>query len=127
AAFSWLRAGWRDFVDRPGLSLVYGAFVFVVSLLIIGGLFRFGYDYILFPALSGFLVVGPLIATGLYEKSRRLAEGTPVTLASMMLVKVRSGGQILFVGVLLCMLMLLWTRAAVFLYAIFFGMLPFPG
>jgi uncharacterized membrane protein len=127
AAFSWLAAGWKDFTTRPGLSLAYGALVFVISVLTVGGLFRFGYDYVLFPALSGFLVVGPLIATGLYEKSRRLVQGLPLTLPSMMFVKARSGGQILFVGVLLCLLMLLWMRAAVLLYALFFGLLPFPG
>ena len=38
-----------------------------------------------------------------------------------------SGGQILFTGVLLCLLMLLWMRAAVIIYALFFGLLPFPG
>lgn len=127
AAFSWLKAGWRNFAARPGLSLAYGVLVFAISILIVGGLFRFGYDYILFPALSGFLVVGPLIAAGLYEKSWRLAEGLPVTLSSMMFVTARSGGQILFVGVLLSMLVVLWMRAAVLLYAIFFGLLPFPG
>lgn len=127
AAFSWLKAGWRDFSTRPGLSLAYGVLVLAISILIVGGLFRFGYDYILFPALSGFLVVGPLIAAGLYEKSRRLAEGLPVTLAGMMFVTARSGGQILFVGVLLSMLAVLWMRAAVLLYAIFFGLQPFPG
>jgi uncharacterized membrane protein len=127
AAFSWLAAGWKDFTTRPGLSLAYGALVFVISVLTVGGLFRFGYDYVLFPALSGFLVVGPLIATGLYEKSRRLVQGLPLTLSGMMFVKARSGGQILFVGVLLCLLMLLWMRAAVLLYALFFGLLPFPG
>ncbi|HEX6001327.1 MAG TPA: DUF2189 domain-containing protein [Hyphomicrobiaceae bacterium] len=127
AAFSWLRAGWRDFATRPGLSLVYGVLVYAISLLIVGGLVRFGHDYILFPALSGFLVVGPLIATGLYEKSRRLANGLPVGLADMISVKAASNGQILFVGILLCGVLLAWMRAAVLLYAIFFGLLPFPG
>lgn len=90
------------------------------------GLVNLGYDYILFPALSGFLVVAPLAATGLYEKSRRLAAGDEVTLAGMLFVRIRSGGQIVFVGLLLLLLMLLWNRAAVLLFALFFGLLPFP-
>src|SRR3546814_15297689 len=45
----------------------------------------------------------------------------------MVFVRSRSGGQILFTGVLLSLLMLLWMRAAVLLYALFFGLLPFPG
>jgi uncharacterized membrane protein len=126
-AFVWLHAGWRDFRQSPGVSLVYGILVFAISFLTIFSLFRFGHDYILLPALSGFLVVAPLAATGLYEKSRRLMAGTPVTLADMMFVRIRSGGQIVFVGLLLCMLMLLWNRAAVLLYALFFGLRPFPG
>jgi uncharacterized membrane protein len=126
-AFSWLGAGWRDLMAQPGSSLIYGLGVFVVSALIVGGLVRFGWDYILFPAFAGFMVVGPLLAVGLYEKSRRLAAGQPVTLGTMLFVRARSGGQILFTGVLLCVLMLLWMRAAVIVYALFFGLLPFPG
>jgi uncharacterized membrane protein len=45
----------------------------------------------------------------------------------MIFVKPRSGGQVLFTGVLLCLLMLLWMRAAVIIYALFFGLRPFPG
>lgn len=126
-AFGWLAAGWRDFATRPGLSLAYGVLIFVVSLLIVLGLVNLGYDYILFPSLSGFLVVAPLAATGLYEKSRRLAAGEPVTLAGMLFVRIRSGGQIVFVGLLLLLLMLLWNRAAVLLFALFFGLRPFPS
>lgn len=125
--FSWLQAGWSDFRRHPGLSLAYGVVVFAVSALVVLSLSRLGHDYILFPALSGFLVIAPLAATGLYEKSRRLADGAPVTLWGMMFVRIRSGGQIVFVGLLLALLMLLWNRAAVLLYALFFGLLPFPG
>jgi uncharacterized membrane protein len=32
-----------------------------------------------------------------------------------------------FTGVLLCLLMMVWVRAAVIIYALFFGLLPFPG
>jgi uncharacterized membrane protein len=127
AAFRWLLAGWRDFIRQPWPSLVYGLAVFAVSLVVLYGIFNLGYDYILFPALSGFLVIAPLAATGLYEKSRRLAAGKSVTLASMLFVRIRSGGQIVFVGLLLCLLMMLWNRAAILLYALFFGLLPFAG
>ena len=126
-AFSWLAAGWRDFLRQPFPSLAYGILVFAASLVVILGLFRFGQDFILFPALSGFLVVAPLVAMGLYEKSRRLAAGEPVALADMVYVRAESGGQVVFAGLLLCLLMLLWNRAAVLLYALFFGLLPFQG
>ncbi len=126
-AFGWLAAGWRDFIASPLQSLAYGFIVFVISLAIIGGLFAFGLDYILFPALAGFMVVGPVLAVGLYEKSRRLAAGESISLARMIFVKPASAGQILFAGVLLCLLMLLWMRSAVIIYALFFGLRPFRG
>src|SRR5215510_7583832 len=127
AAFRWLAAGWRDLVTRPGPSLAYGIIVFLVSAAIVFGLFTLGWDYILFPAFAGFMVVGPILAVGLYEKSRRIAAGEPVGLAQMIFVRAASGGQILFTGVLLCLLMLAWMRAAVIVYALFFGLLPFAG
>ncbi|TNE41278.1 MAG: DUF2189 domain-containing protein [Alphaproteobacteria bacterium] len=127
AAFGWLQAGWHDMKIRPLTSFVYGIAVFLISLLVIAGLFAFSLDYILFPALAGFMVVGPALAIGLYEKSRCISEGTGFSLLRMIFVKPRSGGQILFIGVMLCLVMLLWMRAAVLLYALFFGLLPFPG
>lgn len=127
AAFDWLRAGWRDLRTVPGPSLAYGVAIYLVSIAVVVGLFALGWDYILFPALAGFMVVGPILATGLYEKSRRLAAGEPVSLWRMLRVEARSGGQILFIGVILCLLMLLWMRAAVIIYALFFGLRPFPG
>lgn len=126
-AFRWLTAGWRDLRVQPLTSLFYGVLVFLVSVGTVIGLFAFGLDSILFPALAGFVVVGPILATGLYEKSRRVAAGEPVSLITMIFVRPASGGQVLFTGVLLCLLMLLWMRAAVIVYALFFGLRSFPG
>jgi uncharacterized membrane protein len=127
AAFGWLRAGWDDLRVQPAASLLYGLVVYLVSIALVGAAFALGWDYILLPMLAGFMVVGPALAVGLYEKSRSIAEGAVVTLTGMIFVKARSGGQILFIGVLLCLLMLAWLRAAVLLYALFFGLRPFPG
>lgn len=126
-AFSWLRAGWSDMLTNPIPSFLYGLGVFAVSLCVVWTLFLFRYEYVLFPALAGFMVVGPLIASGLYEKSRRLETGEHTSFAAMILVSPRSGYQAWFMGVLLLLLLLLWLRAAVLIWALFFGIVAFPG
>ena len=126
-AFEWLGHGWRDLRARPLPSLAYGFFAFLSSWTLIWGMFHYGWGSFLFPALAAFLVAGPVLAVGLYEKSRRISHGEPVSLAAMVFVPARSGGQILFVGVLLALLMSIWIRAAFIIYALFFGMRAFPG
>ena len=119
AALGWLRAGWRDLMAEPGSSLAYGLAVFIVSVAIVAGLFFLGLDYILFPAIAAFMVVGPLVAIGLYEKSRLIEVGAPVSLRRMIFVRPTSGAQVLFTGVIMLGLALLWMRAAVILFALF--------
>lgn len=126
-AFHWLRLGWSDLWTNPVPSLLYGLGVFAISTLLVWALFLFNYEYALFPALAGFMVVGPIIANGLYEKSRILEEGRRPTYLRMFLVRPRSEYQAWFMGVLLLGLMLLWLRAAVLIWALFFGIVPFPG
>ena len=123
----WLAAGWRDLWTRPASSLAYGIGVFLLSVAFIWTLVAFGRDYILFPALAGFMIVAPFLALGLYAKSQAIEEGREIGLASMLLVRPSAGAQVFFTGLLLCCLMLLWTRAAVLLWALFFGVTPFPG
>jgi len=112
---------------RPLPSLAYGGIVFVLSWVVVASLFSFDLSAYLFPALAGFLIVGPVLALGTYDKSRRLEAGEAVSLGTMLLVRPKATTQILFSGVLLCLLMLLWMRAAVILYALFFGLRPFSG
>jgi uncharacterized membrane protein len=127
AGFGWLAAGWRDLVRDPGASLAYGLGVVLASWAFIGLLTLLGRDYILFPALAGFMIVAPILALGLYEKSRRLEEGRGTGLRDMLLVRPKAGPQVYFTGLLLSLLMLLWMRSAVLIYALFFGVRPFPG
>ncbi|MBK0401311.1 DUF2189 domain-containing protein [Limibaculum sp. M0105] len=127
AALGWLSAGWRDLRDAPGPSLAYGVLVMLLSYGVLAALAMSGLLYLALPAISGFLIVGPFVAMGLYEKSRRRAIGQPTTLAQMMLVRPASGGQLAYAGLLLGLLVLFWLRAADLLYALFFGLEPFPG
>lgn len=126
-AWQWLKLGWSDLRTNPLPSLIYGFGVFLTSVLVVWLLYRFRLDYALFPALAGFLVIGPLVANGLYIKSRNLETGRRTSIGEMMFVKPRSTVSTFFMGVILLLLFLLWNRAAVLLWALFFGVQPFPG
>ncbi len=114
-------------LDKARVQSGIWAAGFALSACFVYALIATGHDYILFPALAGFMIVAPLLAIGLYEKSRAIEEGRPVSLRAMVFVRPRAGAQVFFLGFLLCMLMLLWMRAAVLLYALFFGVTAFPG
>lgn len=127
SAFKWLGAGWKDLWTRPELSLLYGLGVAAVCAMAVWAVFFYGWDQLLFPTLAGFLILGPALALGLYEKSRRIAAGEALSLRRMIGPRRGTGYHILFVGTILCTLMLLWMRAAVLLFALFWGWRPFPG
>jgi uncharacterized membrane protein len=126
-AFDWLQSGWRDLWTNPGPSLLHGLVVFAVSVFVVWGMFRFELDYFFFPALSGFMVLGPLIAAGLYEKIRRLEQGERTSFQQMIFVRLASTYQAAFLGLILLLLFLLWQRAAVLLCALHIGVRLFPG
>ena len=127
AGLGWLAAGWRDFWTRPAASIAYGVGVFVLSAAFVWTLVQFGRDYILFPSLAGFLIVAPFLAIGLYEKSRAIGEGRDIDLGAMLRVRPSAGAQVFFTGLLLTLLTLVWNRAAVIIWALFFGVTAFPG
>lgn len=68
---TWLRDGWLDMSGAA--SLGYGALVVAVGWTIL--VFCGTHPYLIAAAISGFLLVGPLMSAGLCEISKRLSEG----------------------------------------------------
>lgn len=69
----WLARGWADFAHRPGPGLIHGAALAVFG----AALFVLAHDrfWLLAGAFSGFLLIAPVLATGLYAISRSLERG----------------------------------------------------
>jgi len=124
--WSWLAAGWRDMWQAPHVSLAYGGAFTVVSLVLTAGLFATGFEYLLPPLAAGFMFLGPMFAVGLYETSRRLQAGEPVSLRHALFVTTRAPAQLAFVGILLALFLLAWIRIASLLFALFIGTQGFP-
>ena len=111
--WSWLAAGWRDLRAAPQVSLAYGVLMAVAGYAITFGLWWADLVYLVLPMVCGFLIVGPLLAVGLYEVSRRLEAGEPVNLGVAVTAWRRNASQIGLMGVAL--LLLLFADALPFL------------
>ena len=66
----WLKRGWADFRANMMISLVYGGMFVAASIVLVFGLYAFDLHWVILPAAAGFMIVGPLMAMGLYEVSR---------------------------------------------------------
>lgn len=119
--WAWLAAGWSDICQRPAISLGYGAAFTLISYLLAGCLYYLDLIYLLLPLGAAFMLVGPMLAVGLYEASRCLAAGRPVRAADVVFVATKSPTQLAFIGLLLLLALLAWIRVATLLFALFFG------
>ncbi len=124
--WAWLSNGWQDLWQAPGISLVYGVIFAVFSSAITLGVLLADLAYLLLPLMAGFMLVGPLLAVGLYETSRRLETGEPISLVSALFVGTRSPMRLAFLGVTLMIVLLVWMRVATLLFALFLGTTQFP-
>jgi uncharacterized membrane protein len=120
-----LTDGWRDVLAAGPFSLFFGAVYAVAGLVLIWLALRGGGTHLVFPLLSGFLLVGPVTAVGLYEVSRRLQAGEPLRWGGVATAFMRHGGfQIALLGFVLAFIGLAWFKVATILYAIFYGATP---
>ncbi|GIK98140.1 MAG: hypothetical protein BroJett029_23490 [Alphaproteobacteria bacterium] len=122
--WEWLSAGWRDLRRAPEVSLAYGALFSAISFVLTAGLYFADLLYLLLPLAAGFMFLGPLIAVGLYEVSRRLETGEPVTFRDAATAWRRHFPQIAGMGLILMLFMLVWIRLATLIFALFFSGTP---
>ncbi len=71
--------GLRDFQAEPLYGLAFGTLYATGGIVILLCLTAFGMVYLAYPLAAGFALIGPFIAVGLYEVSRRREAGQPIT------------------------------------------------
>jgi DnaJ like chaperone protein len=126
APYNWLAAGWRDMGRVPRVSLAYGAVFALAGLLLAVGLTRVGLLSLIIVLAAGFILIGPMLAAGLYETSRRLEKSEPVSLADTLRSGFLRGNQLPFMGLFLMLIYLAWVEIALLLFMLFFGPQPIP-
>lgn len=119
--WTWLAAGWRDFMSAPMVSLSYGFLYSIGGYVVIYGLYAIDMFYLILPLAAGFTLIGPVAAVGLYDVSRRIESGQPVTLGAALRSFLSHAGTISAMGLVLMLFLLAWVRVALLIFALFFG------
>ncbi|MEE2565070.1 DUF2189 domain-containing protein [Hyphobacterium marinum] len=119
APWSWLKAGWRDLVRAPMVSIGYGLIFVVTGLAITAGLWSLGMTSWIPVATAGFALVAPAFAIGFYQVSRKLDAGETPRFSHVWLLRPGKITQVALLGVFLIILLLFWVLIAQALYAYF--------
>ena len=119
ASLRWVAAGWRDVRRAPGLSLLFGAVIVLVSIGISALAWSLGRFALLATLLSGFVFVAPLLCVGLYCVSRGLERGRTPRLRDSFVLARRVIGQAGVFAIVQGVIVLLWSRAGMMVGAFF--------
>ncbi len=120
-----LARGIDDFAAMPSHA-IFLCLIYPIVGLVLGRL-TLGYDVLplLYPLATGFALVGPFAAIGLYELSRQREQGRDVSWSDAFDVfRSPSFGAIMALGVLLLVVFAIWIATAQAIYVANFGYRP---
>lgn len=119
APLRWIHKGAEDMRKAPVVSLAYGLGMTLLSILIAFSAWQFGTLGLYLGMASGFLLIGPVMALGLYSFSCQLEQGRKPIIGYCM----REGGShmkdILIYSFVLLIVFMLWARASTALHIFF--------
>lgn len=117
-----LAAGWRDFCRAPGYGLFFALIYVLGGWLVVWAVTTQGQIWWTFPAAAGFPILGPFIACGLYEVSRRLEAGERLVAREVLGAVFRQkDGQIPSMAAMIVFYFLFWNFFAHMTFALFMG------
>jgi uncharacterized membrane protein len=114
--------GVDDFLAMPTHVILLSVIYPVVGLLLARMTFGYNMMPILFPLAAGFALLGPFLAIGLYELSRRREEGLDTSWKhAFEVARCSSADAILALAIMLVVLFVAWLAVAQALYQSLFG------
>ena len=119
--FRWIAAGVRDFRRTPGRSLLYGVLFAAVCLATYALTAALPWFTVAF--LTGLLLIGPYLATGLYVAARQMESGESVSIRAAWQTLVARKTNLALFALFLALVMAAWVRLAALLFAIKFDLL----
>ncbi len=120
--FAALHAGWRDFTRAPLLGLFFGGIYAAAGILLYFLLSYYRTVWLILPLAIGFPLVGPFVAAGLYEISRRIARKEPLHFTDILTVTIRqSRREFGWMAFVVLFIMWMWMYQVRLLVALFMG------
>lgn len=117
-----LALGWQDFRHAPLLGLVFSAVYVLGGWLIVWAMTSKGQIWWTLPASAGFPILGPFIACGFYEISRRLEAGETLSAGAVFGVIFRQKDrQIPAIAAVIVVYFLFWNFLSHMTFALFLG------
>lgn len=117
-----LREGWSDFSQNPTHYIFMGLLFPVIGALMLMIFSGVNLLPLVFPAVTGFALVGPFAALGIYEISRRREQGLdPTWDDARHVLHSPAIGAIFRLGLLLCAIFAAWLAIAYAIYGAVVG------
>lgn len=118
-----LRAGWRDFMAVPQYGLFFGGVYVAGGIFLIWVLATSGRVWMTIPITLGFPLLGPFVAVGLYEVSRRREQGLPLNWCAVLgTIFQEKDRQIPLIAAFIVVFFLFWNFLGHMIFALFLGL-----
>lgn len=119
----WIKAGWKDLKATPVASLSYGALFAVLGVLLV--LAYSNSSHLVFAITTGFLLLGPFLAVGLYAISRNSEDLVKCETKMSFFKGIKAGcgnpDCIAMYALMLGIITIAWVRLSAILAALFFN------
>lgn len=119
APFKWLTAGWRDYRRTALYSSFYGLVFVLIGYAVTAVSWQS--PILVLTFITGFLLVAPFLALGLYDLSRQAEQSQKVSFIHSLLAFNKNKRDMGLLVVFHALVMIAWIRLATIIGALYFG------
>lgn len=122
-----INSGIDDFRRAPLFGLFFGGIYAFGGILIVQSFIVFEKGWLIYPVMVGFPLIGPFVAVGLYDVSRRLQAGKPLVWREILsVINSQTSRQLPYMAFVMLFIFWVWIYQVRLLIALFLGRMSFP-